>query len=129
MLPNYGLNFATATAADASEKAIVTNNTDENHMPGTGGFVVVSGQINVTPGTSTTAVVVKVRQGSGTSGTTVKSMTHTLAAAATGNIAFRCVDESPAAGGQYTVTLTQTAGAGAGTVHDALVVAEPYPQG
>lgn len=129
MIPNYGIGFATTTDAAAAEKAIVQNNNDENHMPGTGGFVKITGDINVTPGTSTTAIVVKVRRGSGVAGTAVGTFTRTLAAAATGGLAFFVIDEAPIAGGQYTVTLTQTAGAGAGTVNSAVVMSQSFPQG
>ena len=129
MNPNVSTSFVTTTDAAAAEKAICITPVDQDHMPGSGGFVVVEGQINVTPGTTTSAVVLKIRQGSGTGGTQVKSLTHTLAATATGNIAFRVVDTAPVAGGQYTLTLTQTAGAAAGTVNDAVVMAYAYPQG
>ena len=129
MNPNISTSFVATTDAAAAEKAICITPVDQDHMSGTGGPVVVEGQINVTPGTTTSAVVVKIRQGSGTGGTTVKSMTHTLAATATANIAFRVVDLAPIAGGQYTLTLTQTAGAAAGTVNDAVVIARAYPQG
>lgn len=128
--PNISNAFVTTTDAAAAEKVIVTTPVDQDHMSGTGGFVVVEGHIAVTPGTSTTAVVLKCRQGSSTSGTQVgNSLTQTLAAAASGVVSFRFIDRSPIAGGQYCVSLTQTAGAAAGTVNDAVVMATGYPQG
>ena len=129
MNPNYGNGFATTTDVAAAEKAIVQNNVDMNHEPGSGGFVKVYGQINLAPGTTTSAVVLRIRRGSGVGGTVVKTLTRTLAAATTGQLAFFVIDEAPAAGGQYTLTVTQTAGAAAGTVNDALIVSEAYPQG
>lgn len=129
MNPNVSNAFVTTTDAAAAEKAICTTPVDQDHMPGTGGFVIISGHINVTPGTTTSAVVVRIRQGSGTGGTAVEALTHTLAATVTGQIAFSVVDLAPIAGGQYTLTLTQTAGAAAGTVNDAVVIARAYPQG
>lgn len=129
MNPNMSTSFVATTDAAAAEKAICITPVDQDHMPGSGGFVFVEGQVNLTPGATTTAVVVRIRQGSGTAGTVVKAMTHTLAAAATGNIAFHVADLAPVAGGQYTLTVQQTGGSAAGTVNDALVAASAYPQG
>lgn len=129
MNPNVSNAFVTTTDAAAAEKAICTTPVDQDHMPGTGGFVLVTGHINVTPGTTTSAVVLKLYQGSGLTGTLVKTLTHTLAATVKGQIAFTVPDLAPIAGGQYTLSLTQTAGAAAGTVNDAVLVATAYPMG
>ena len=129
MNPNVSLSFVSTTDAAAAEKAICITPVDQDHLSASGGYNVIEGQINVTPGTNTTAVVLKLRQGSGTSGTTVKTLTHTLAAAAVGQIAFHVIDTAPVAGGQYTLTLTQTAGSAAGTVNDAVLMVTGYPQG
>lgn len=129
MNPNVSLSFVATTDAAAAEKAICITPVDQDHLPGSGGYNVIEGQINLTPGATTTAVVLKLRQGSGVAGTTVKTLTHTLAAAATGNIAFHIIDTAPVAGGQYTLTVTQTGGSGAGTVNDAVLMVTGYPQG
>lgn len=115
---NRALATAVATDAAAAEKAVLTftANQDASFL----GPVIIDGMLNITPGATTTAVVVKVRQGSGTAGTQVGvSMTHTLAAAASGSIPFMVEDTAPAAnaGAVYSVTVTQTAGTGAGTVN------------
>ena len=87
--------------------------------------VLVSGSLNITAGTGTTAVVVKVRQGVGTGGTQVASMTVTLAAGNSASIPFSVLDLAPGANpGRYTVTVTQTGGTAAGTVNQATVRAE-----
>jgi hypothetical protein len=120
-MPIINRATATAVATDtaAAEKAILTFTANQDAATGSSP-IVIDGMLNVTPGTSTTAVVVKVRQGSGTSGTQVgSSITTTLAAAANGNVPFMFEDSAPAAnaGSVYSVTITQTAGAAAGTVN------------
>ena len=82
--------------------------------------VGVSGTVNITAGTGTTAVVIKVRQTNLVTGTQVgPSQTHTLAAGNTASISFGVSDASTylEAGGQYVVTATQTGGTGAGTTN------------
>jgi hypothetical protein len=109
---------AIATGAAAAETAIITTTANQDAV--SVGPILIEGTLNVTPGASTTAVVLKVRQGSGIAGTQVgPSITQTLAAAALGTVPFQVEDPAPAAnaGGVYTVSLTQTAGAGAGTVN------------
>lgn len=130
MNPNVSNAFVTATDAAAAEKVICSTPVDQDHFPGTGGFVVIEGHVALTPGTTTTAVVLKCRRGASTSGGQVgSSLTQTLAAANSGVIAFRFIDTAPVAGGQYCVSVTQTGGAGAGTVNDAIVMATAFPQG
>lgn len=117
---NRGSATAVATDAAAAEKVILSFTANQDSASGGAVPNIIEGMLNVTPGTSTTAVVVKVRQGSTTAGTQVgTSMTHTLAAAANGSIPFAVEDAAPVAnaGNVYCVTLTQTAGAAAGTVN------------
>jgi hypothetical protein len=117
---NRGSATAVATDAAAAEKIILTLNPNQDAASGGGVPNLIEGTINVTPGASTTAVVVKCRQGSLIGGTQVgPSLTQTLAAAANGNVAFQFEDAAPVAnaGNQYNITVTQTAGAGAGTVN------------
>ena len=117
---NRGSATAVATDAAAAEKIILTLNPNQDAASGGGVPNLIEGTINVTPGTSTTAVVVKCRQGSLIGGTQVgPSLTQTLAATANGNIPFQFEDAAPVAnaGNQYNITVTQTAGAAAGTVN------------
>jgi hypothetical protein len=84
--------------------------------------VIIEANLNVTPGTTTTAIVIKCRQGIGTGGTQVgSSLTHTLAAGASGQIHCKFRDSSGVpfgpGGTAYTITITQTAGTAAGTVN------------
>jgi hypothetical protein len=80
----------------------------------------LQGVVNVTAGASTTAVVVRVRQGVGTGGALVgNAATHTLAATAIANVPFDVVDSAGVSGTalQWTVTVQQTAASGNGTVN------------
>jgi hypothetical protein len=82
--------------------------------------VRISGVINLLAGTATTAVVIRIRQGSGTGGTVVgAAQTITLAAAASASIPFSVEDTTGylEAGGQYTLTAQQTSGTGNGTTN------------
>jgi hypothetical protein len=82
----------------------------------------VYGVVNVTAGTSTTAVVVRVRQGSGVGGALVgNAATHTLAAGAIANIPFDILDTAGVSGSNllWTVTVQQTAASANGTVNQA----------
>lgn len=112
-----------ATLTNAAEGVILTCAAlPSDAVPGTP--VRISGYINITAGTSTTAVVVKIRQGSTTGGTQVgNSITHTLAAGATASIYFDVIDNSQISTG-YCITGTQTAGAANGTVNDASITVE-----
>jgi len=83
--------------------------------------VGIAGTVNLTAGTGTTAVVIRVRQ-TNLAGTQVgPSQTHTLAAGASASISFGVTDTSPflqaAGGGVYVITVQQTGGTGAGTTN------------
>jgi hypothetical protein len=89
---------------------------------------LISGVLNLTAGTGTTAVVLRVRSGPlVTSPLVGVAETDTLAAGASANIAFEFVD--PAAlnvvNQQYVVTLQQTGGTGAGTVNYGTIGVQP----
>ena len=85
--------------------------------------VSISGYVNITAGTGTTAVVVRVRQGSGVTGTIVSALaaSDSLAAGAVESIPFGVTDTSTylesGTGGQYTITVQQTGGTGNGTTN------------
>lgn len=77
----------------------------------------ISGNLTFTGNASASTCVIKVRQGSGTAGTTVyTSPAVTVAAAAVMNLPFACLDASAASAGvaQYTVTATASLAATAG---------------
>lgn len=132
---DYVTGTAIATGAGAAETTILSTDVVQaysnpaDEQPGSETIaptvvrpVIVEANLNVTPGTTTSAVVVKCRQGVGTGGTQVgASLTHTLAAGASGQIhcKFRDTSGVPFApgGSAYTITLTQTAGTAAGTVN------------
>lgn len=106
----------------STETAIAVSPAITNALPG--GSVKVSGRLNITAGTGTTAINVKVRQGNGLTGAILgpaAGENHTLAAGASGSIGFDYDDTSGAYGAdggiQYTVSVTQTGGTGAGTVN------------
>lgn len=82
--------------------------------------VGISGTINITPGTGNTAIVIRIRQGSGVNGTVVGPVqTHTVAAAAPQSISFGATDATGylQGGGQYTITISATGATGAGTTN------------
>jgi len=117
---------ATKTASgvsvvNATETAVVTSDPLNYSIAvasgGTFEGVEIRGVLSILTGTSTTAVVVTVRQGSGITGTIVgAARTHTVGAAVNAQIPFSELDTSPGlTGQQYTVTATQTAGAANGT--------------
>jgi hypothetical protein len=81
----------------------------------------IEGVLNITTGATTTAVVVRCRRG-GVAGTQVgTSQSHTLAAAASGNIAFKFTDPGAPVETQYVITVQQTGGSAAGTVNEIVV--------
>lgn len=81
----------------------------------------VSGTLYLTPGTGTTAVVIRCRQGSLTGPLIGPAITHTLAAGASGAISYGFTDTSTfleqTGGGVYVITAQQTGGTGAGTTN------------
>lgn len=107
---------AIALVTTAETTILTTTAPDERIGPALG--VVISGFVNVTAGTGTTAVVIKIRQGSGVAGTLLQSGTHTLAAGASANIPIEYVDNTGTTPvPQYTVTVTQTAATANGSAY------------
>jgi len=86
-----------------------------------GDQIDIEGKINVTAGTSTTAVVLRVRRGNGITGTVVGvAETDTEAAGASGSFPLQVVDTPGDVAGQvYSLTVQQTAATGNGTVNAA----------
>lgn len=120
------LSSATAVATPNATEGTVLVSEIVGNVSDVGEGRLVHGVLNVTAGAGTTAVVVRVRQGSGTGGTLVGvAQTVTLAAASTASIYYAAPDPGTTAS-QYTVTIQQTGGTGAGTVNLATIsVTEP----
>lgn len=121
------VNNGNTTLVTTAETACVTlpSFTPDNPQ---GQGIVVSGDINISPGTGTTSLVLKLRQGANTvTGTQVgNSITVASSVSAVG---FNWLDTSALAlndpaGMQYTVTVTQTGATGNGTVSAATVTAQ-----
>ena len=80
--------------------------------------VLITGIVSVTPGTAATAIVVKVRRGSGVSGAEVGSTETQTGAAGTSQVVSFHVEDNPGEveGEQYTITVTETSATAPGTV-------------
>ncbi len=94
--------------------------------------VLITGHVNVTEGAGGTAYTIRLRQGSGTGGTVVGvAETDSLAAGSseTGSVSYEDTGAllAGAAGGQYTLTVQQTAATGNGTVNGADLKIEAIP--
>lgn len=95
----------TGTVSGTSETAVLTTEPTSNTNLQGGGFRL-NGVLTFTGNASASTATVKVRQGSGTSGTTVyTSPAITVAAGAVVAVPFDCQDLTAGAE-QYTVTLT-----------------------
>lgn len=81
--------------------------------------VSISGTANITPGTSTTGITLRVRQGSLTGPIVGVSPLHTVVAGAAQSISFGATDTTPFTNSPqpYVLTAQQTAGTGAGTTN------------
>jgi hypothetical protein len=137
--------FAVATNVSTA-KGMLTSDLVHYGVPGTvGEGLGISGVMNITPGTGTTAIVVSCKQNAGANagGNIGTSVTHNLAAGVPGNISFSFLDTAPNAdslpsspGGaqnppqnQYVVSVAQTGGTGAGTMNYGTLAVEPVTGG
>jgi hypothetical protein len=111
-----------ATPASAVETVIATvgvpNLGDNPLISG----VVVDGVLNITPGATATAVIIRIRRTNLTGAVVGVAQTHTLANPASGSVPFTALDTAPVAG-NYVVTLATTGQSGAGAVGYAVVTA------
>lgn len=115
-MPEINRLFQTAAAPTtaAGESIVATFPLNANTHPL--GLNEVRGVLAYTAGTGTTAVVVRVRQGTTVGGALVgNAVTHTLAAGASASIPFGVEDAASPVGNQYVVTVQQTGGTGAGS--------------
>lgn len=111
-----------------AETAAITSQPVSTSLDGDN--IGINGSLDITTGASVTAVVIRVRRGSGTGGALVgNAITHTIGAAVSGSLPFDVVDTPGAvAGQQYTVTAQQTAATTNGSVTQSsvsLVVGQP----
>jgi hypothetical protein len=116
---------STSLVTTAETAAATSSLVPEQNPSGQG--VRISGVVNVTAGTATTAVQVRVRAGSGVTGTLIgNALTHTLAAGASASIPFDALDTTTVSAGlQYTVTVQQVAATGNGSVNQANISTTP----
>lgn len=85
--------------------------------------VMVGGVINFTTGTSTTAVVIRVRRASLTGTLVGEAMTHTIGAAVSANIPYEVLDTGIVDGTAqlWVVTIVQTSASANGTSNNATI--------
>lgn len=115
-------NQSTVTASAvtvtlAAETLVLTAPAYAVNNPG-GQGISVDGAVDITAGTSTTAIVLRVRRDS-VIGTVVGTITHTLAATVVGAIPFDFLDTVATAlvgSPVYVLTAQQTAGSANGTI-------------
>ena len=126
---------AVPTPASAVETVIITgapyvydqpNSFVGGEHSGAGNGVKLSGIINITPGATTTAGVVRIRQGSLAGPIVGLAQTSALAAGVPQTIAYDEYDTTryPAGGGIYVVTLSTTAASAVGTVNVATLATD-----
>lgn len=82
--------------------------------------VLIGGVANLVPGTTTTAIVISVRAGSGTGGALIgKQVSQTVTAGSNYSIPYATIDPTLNGSVSYTLTITQTGGGANGTVNQA----------
>lgn len=88
--------------------------------------VILRGRVSLTAGTGTTAVTVRLRRGSGATGTSLGAPDAiTATAGATGEYEFEATDAiGDVAGQQWSLTVQQTGASANGTIVDAHIEAE-----
>lgn len=119
MASESAVAFSAVATTAAAETLIATGPSIPEQNP-VGQGVCVRGFLNITPGTATTAVVIRVRQGTALTGTLVGlAQTHTVTAGAPVSIPYEALDPTlnNLAGAQYTLSVQQTSGTAAGTVN------------
>lgn len=132
-MPNTHGNSATGVATGTNtETAALTISPAVIISAPSGEGVMISGSLNITAGTGTTAVAVRCRRGVGVGGTQVgPTVNVTLAAGNSATIPFDHFDTAasatqsdPVLGDQWTITVQQTGGTAAGTVNYISAAAE-----
>lgn len=119
---------STALVTTAETAAATSSSVPENLAGPAAQGVKVSGVLNVTAGTTATAVTIRVRAGSGLTGAVIgNAITHTLPAGETMSIPFEAIDSTlvQLAGAVYTVTVQQVGATANGSVNQATISTEP----
>lgn len=124
------ISTAATSLVTTAETAVLTFTIPpENQAASTGLGIYLNGTFNFTPGTGTTAVVLRIRQGSGTGGAVVGVPFSTPVTAAVANSTAECTVNDPVdvylAGNTYTLTAQQVGATGNGTAAQALVATSP----
>lgn len=109
--------------ASAVETVVVT--TPPLTLPLDSAVVLILVYIAVTPGTGTTSLGFRIRRGTTTAGVLVNVAMNTLPSAGIGGFVNAWYFDTPGAvtGQQYSATLAQNAGTGAGTITDVAMLA------
>ncbi len=110
--------------ASAAETAIIT--TPPLNISLDFAVVFLAWFLAITTGATTTALVFRIRRGSGLTGATIGAAvwTHTIGAAASAVLSGKYSDTPGAvAAQQYTLTVSQTGATGAGTLNDNMFLA------
>lgn len=124
---SYFGSVGSVTLTTTTETIIATSSvihTGDQH-----GSAIISGYLNITAGTGTTAVQIRIRQGATLAGPLVGvADTHTLAAGASASIPYGNEDTSgyvqTVYGGQYCVTVQQVGATANGSVNDGTLKVE-----
>ena len=123
---------ATAVAAvnvpTTTETAVATVGPLNVNMPATEQGILVEATFNFTAGTAATSLTVRIRAGSGITGTVLITHTITVVAGTTYSVSVNALDATFSGAGlsvaTYTVSVQQTAATGNGTVNQATLSAE-----
>ena len=117
--PIQGPMTTASAVADGGTTETVVLTLSGVTMTQPGDRIVLQGEVNISPGTSGTAVVVRVRRGTTTAGTLVgNAITHTLANPNSGTISIEVTDSpGESAGLSYVITVQVTGAAANGTVN------------
>jgi hypothetical protein len=122
------VSAAATSLVTTAETAVLTFTIPpENNPAGQG--IYIDATVVLTTGASTTAVQVRIRQGTGVAGALVGVMDQTQVLAATANEGAGCAAVDPTlvypAGNTYTVTVQQVAATGNGTMAQAVASVAP----
>lgn len=121
MFSNYAQLPAAVTLVTTTEAAAITLPVSQVAIELTAQGRVIRGLLNVTPGTGTTALVLRCRQGTGIAGALVGTAdTVGVTAAVNAQVPFSFLDTAiaPPANNVYTVTVQQTGATANGTIND-----------
>ena len=144
MSTESGVLATTGATQVSAEGSIGVTDVVHYTQPG-GEGMVIRGAVNVTAGSGTTAVALRCRKGNGLGGAVLGpggGLVHTLAAGTSATIPFEFIDPAPVVdpiatptgsaptpGNQYTLSLQQTGGTGAGTVNYGVIGMTPISSG